>query len=234
MTRDGLPPISALGDAAVVVTFGDGIDPDVHAKVMAFAQHLDSSPPSAMVEYIPAFTTVTVLYDPVVSTYDEFSAAIQAALDNIGPSTAQPQGEPIDIPVCYGNEFGPDLEFVAAHNDLAPEEVVEIHSSEIYIVYMIGFSPGFPYLGGMSPRITTPRLDSPRARVPVGSVGIAGAQTGVYSMETPGGWRLIGRTPRALFRPTARAPSLLQAGDRVRFVPIGRDEFDTFEEEAPP
>lgn len=227
MTTAGLPSISPLGDAAVVVSFGDDIDPDTHQKVLAFAEGLDSSPPSGMVEYIPAFTTVTAIYDPLVSTYDEFSAAIQAALDKIGPAAAHLQREPIDIPVCYGDEFGPDLDFVAAHNEITPDEVIEIHSGETYLVYMIGFAPGFPYLGGMSPRIAAPRLDTPRRAVPVGSVGIAGNQTGVYSIATPGGWRLIGRTPLQLFRPTARRPSLLQAGDHVRFVPIPRAEYET-------
>lgn len=233
MTGDGLPSISSLGDAAIVVTFGDSIDPETHERVMGFAAHLDSSPPPAMVEYIPAFTTVTLIYDPLTRTYEEFKTSVEATLGQVAPGTAAGGREAFDIPVCYGGDFGPDLDFVASHNDLTPEEVVEIHSGEIYLVYMIGFAPGFPYLGGMSPRIGAPRLDSPRARVPVGSVGIAGAQTGVYSIETPGGWRLIGRTPRALFRPTARTPSLLQVGDRVRFVPIGRDKFDALAEGTP-
>lgn len=227
--------IAPLGDTAVVVTFGDTIDPDVHKRVMGFAQHLDSSPPPAMVEYVPGFTTVALFYDALACKYEEFTAAVEAALGEVVTSDLETvESGPIDIPVCYGDEFGPDLGFVATHNDLTAEEVIEIHTGTTYLVYMIGFAPGFPYLGGMSPRIAAPRLDAPRAAVPPGSVGIAGAQTGVYSIETPGGWRLIGRTPRQLFQPTAHEPSLLHAGDRVRFVPIGRDEFEALAKKANP
>ncbi|MDQ3964373.1 MAG: 5-oxoprolinase subunit PxpB [Actinomycetota bacterium] len=227
------PSVLPLGDAAVVVTFGDDIDPDIHERVMAFAQHLDSSPPPAMVEYIPAFTTVTLTYDPLVRTYDEFIASVQTVLDEVGSrGETKDTRPPVEIPVYYGDELGPDLDFVASHNDLTPEEVVKIHSGTTYLVFMVGFAPGFPYLGGMSPRIAAPRLDSPRTAVPAGSVGIAGAQTGVYSIETPGGWRLVGRTPLKLFEPTASAPSLLHAGDHVRFLPIDRGEYETMAREA--
>jgi inhibitor of KinA len=132
----------------------------------------------------------------------------------------------VEIPVCYGGDFGPDLKSVADRNGLTPDEVVTIHCKSTYPVYMIGFAPGFPYLGGMSERISAPRLDTPRERIPAGSVGIAGTQTGVYPIETPGGWRLIGRTPLRLFDAVRDPPSLLQAGDRVRFTAIERGEFD--------
>lgn len=227
MKQTGFPRVSALGDAAVVVSFGDEIDPEIHKRVRAFAEYLDSTPPSAMVEYVPAFTTVTMIYDPLLRRYDEFKASVEAVLGEVASVTTMVEREPVKIPVCYGGDFGPDLDFVAAHNEITPDEVIEIHSGETYLVYMIGFAPGFPYLGGMSSRIAAPRLDIPRGAVPAGSVGIAGAQTGVYSIATPGGWRLIGRTPLQLFRPTARKPSLLQAGDHVRFVPITRAEYDT-------
>lgn len=220
------PRISPLGDAGLVVTFGNTIDLDTHREVMAFAHHLDSSPPRAMVEYIPAFTSVTLLYDPLVHTYDEFTASVRTVLNSVTSIDAPVVREPVDIPVCYGGELGPDLDFVAAHNDLEPEEVVELHAGEIYVVYMIGFAPGFPYLGGLSPRITAPRLEKPRAVVPAGSVGIAGSQTGIYPLETPGGWRLIGRSPARLFRTDEEPPALLKAGDRVRFVPTPRSEYD--------
>src|SRR5918992_314716 len=132
----------------------------------------------------------------------------------------------VGIPVHYGGDFGPDLGFVASHNELTEQQVIEIHSQPTYLVYMIGFAPGFPYLGGMSERIAAPRRDNPRASIPVGSVGVAGRQTGVYSIETPGGWQLIGRTPLRLFRPEEERPSLLEAGDEVRFDPITRSEYD--------
>jgi inhibitor of KinA len=222
-----VPRISALGDSAVVVTFGDDIDPETHARVSAFAEHLDASPPTAMIEHVPAFTTVTITYEPLAVTCDEFIGSVRTLLDEVTSDGAAPNaGNLIEIPVSYGDELGPDLVSVAEHNDLTPEEIIEIHSGALYVVYMIGFAPGFPYLGGMPPRIATPRLDAPRAAVPAGSVGIAGSQTGVYSVETPGGWRLIGRTPLRLFRPAEREPSLLRAGDRVRFIPIDRAGYD--------
>lgn len=221
------PTIAPLGDAAAVVTFGDSIDPDTHERVLTFAANLDSSSFPAMVEYIPSFATVTVIYDPLASTFGDFAASLEAALDQVASVESPIEADPVEIPVCYGGEFGPDLDFVAAHNDLTPDEVVEIHSATTYLVYMIGFVPGFPYLGGMSSRIAAPRLDAPRATVPAGSVGIAGAQTGIYPIESPGGWRLIGRSPRRLFDPSAAAPSLLQAGDRVRFAPIERSRYES-------
>jgi inhibitor of KinA len=139
----------------------------------------------------------------------------------------------VDIPVCYGGDFGPDLDAVSSHTGLSTEEVVAIHGEPDYLVYMIGFAPGFPYLGGMSERLASPRRESPRAKIPPGSVGIAGSQTGVYPIETPGGWQLIGRTPLRLFRPERDEPSLLRTGDRVRFQAIDRAEYgDLLERDA--
>ncbi|HWC13222.1 MAG TPA: 5-oxoprolinase subunit PxpB [Actinomycetota bacterium] len=218
--------IGPLGDAAVVVCFGDAIDPEIHDKVMSFAQQIDSSPPPGLVEHVPAFTTVTLVYDPLVRSFDEFHAAVLDMLGSVAPRTVTAERDPVEIPVCYGGEHGPDLDFVAAHNDVTPDEVIDIHSGTTYVVYMIGFAPGFPYLGAMSPRIAAPRLDTPRQAVPAGSVGIAGSQTGIYPIATPGGWRLIGRTPMQLFRARAQTPSLLAAGDRVRFVAITPAEYD--------
>jgi inhibitor of KinA len=137
----------------------------------------------------------------------------------------------VEIPVCYGGEFGPDLEEVAEHNGITPEEVIDIHSNGEYIVYMIGFAPGFPYIGGMSEKIAAPRRKNPRLKIPAGSVGIAGKQTGVYPIETPGGWQLIGRTPRKLFLPDGHTPSLLQAGDQIKFVQVSQEEFLKMEED---
>lgn len=226
MTTLAAPQISPLGDAALILRFGDDINAETHESVVAFATQLDSTPPPAMVEYVPAFTTITVVYDPLVRTYEEFAASMRRVLAVVTRRTSVAPREPVEIRVCYSGDLGPDLEFVAAHNDLTTEEVITIHSGAIYDVYMIGFAPGFPYLGGMSSRVAAPRLDTPRAAVPAGSVGIAGIQTGIYSIETPGGWRLIGRTPARLFRAEAETPSLLEPGDRVRFVPMTRAEYD--------
>jgi inhibitor of KinA len=228
-----------MGDSAVVVRLGETIDIGTHRKVRALSAILDQNPLPGMLEYVPAFTTVTLYYDPLrvpvrsgtLSPYQSFVAFLEDVLEQVREADA-PCSRVIEIPVCYGGEFGPDLEFVAQYHDLSPEEVVDIHAGCEYVVYMIGFAPGFPYLGGMSARIATPRRSTPRLSVPPGSIGIAGNQTGVYPIETPGGWQLIGRTPLRLFRPAEEPPSLLQAGDIVRFYPIGRREFDQWEESA--
>ncbi|MBX6395501.1 MAG: 5-oxoprolinase subunit PxpB, partial [Alicyclobacillaceae bacterium] len=156
--------------------------------------------------------------------YRRMCALLETLVDEI-PQGGEEAGRLVEIPVCYGGEFGPDLAYVADYHGLTPERVIEIHSSTEYRVYMIGFAPGFPYLGGLSPELATPRKTSPRLTIPAGSVGIAGNQTGVYSVSTPGGWQIIGRTPLVLFRPDLHPPSLLKAGDRVRFYPISREEF---------
>ncbi|MGH2820260.1 MAG: 5-oxoprolinase subunit PxpB [Actinomycetota bacterium] len=216
--------IYPLGDRSLVVSFGDDIDLDTHREVRTLADHLERSPPGAMLEYIPAFTTVTVLFDPLGTTYQAFEAEIRALLAG-RVDGERDAGRVVEIPVCYGHELGPDLDFVARHNGLSAEEVVRIHHEPEYLVYMIGFSPGFPYLGGMSSRIAAPRRESPRKAIPAGTVGIAGQQTGVYPIETPGGWQLIGRTPLRLFRPELSPPSLLRVGDAVRFEAISRDAY---------
>jgi inhibitor of KinA len=180
---------------------------------------------------VPAFTTLTVYYDPwlvsengrhppyerVAQLLRELLPAAQAATETITAA--------VEIPVCYGGEFGPDLDFVAGHTGLATEEVIALHAAPDYLVHMIGFAPGFPYLGGLDARLATPRRPRPRPLVPAGAVGIAGPQTGIYSLPTPGGWQLIGRTPLRLFNPEWAQPSRLQAGQRLRFVPISAAEF---------
>jgi inhibitor of KinA len=136
----------------------------------------------------------------------------------------------VEIPVLYGGEYGPDLEYVASFHKISAEEVIQIHTESECLVYMIGFAPGFPFMGGMDERIATPRRESPRTAIVPGSVGIAGKQTGIYSLETPGGWQIIGRTPLELFRPDLNPPTLLKAGDRIKFFPISPEEFNTFKE----
>jgi len=215
-----------LGDSAVVITLGENIGVETHEKVKAVAHLLESMPPAAMVEYVPAFTTVTVIYDALATSYEEFVHRVRALLREVPKGSAAVETRVVEIPVCYGGDFGPDLDFVASHNNITAEQAIAIHGEPEYLVYMIGFAPGFPYLGGMSVRIAAPRRDSPRDKIPAGSVGIAGEQTGVYPIETPGGWQLIGRTPLKLFRPHRDEPSLLRAGDRVRFRAIGRDDYD--------
>lgn len=221
-----------LGDTAVVVEFDTVIGPASHEHVRLLSLYLDHHPIPGMIEYVPAFTTVTVFYDPVVLRYEEAQVKLERAVAQTAEMRLDKKVRTVEIPVCYGGEFGPDLDEVAAHNRLTADEVVRIHSSAEYLVYMIGFAPGFPYLGGMPERIATPRRSSPRLAIPAGSVGIAGMQTGVYPIVTPGGWQLIGRTPVPLFRPDMTPPTLLRAGDTIRFVPITEKEYDCWEGHA--
>lgn len=222
-------PISftPLGDRALVARFGETMDDETHLRVRALASHLEAHPFPGMIEIVPAMTTVAVYYDPMVLAYEDAASRVQAAVSEMSPATWN-ESRAVEIPVCYGGVFGPDLGFVAEHNGIAPEEVVRLHASAEYRVYMIGFAPGFPYLGGMPEKIAAPRRATPRPVIPAGSVGIAGMQTGVYSIPTPGGWQLIGRTPLRLFLPEHEPPSLLRAGDRVRFLPITEEQYATY------
>ncbi|PRY09952.1 inhibitor of KinA [Pontibacter ummariensis] len=228
-----------LGDTAIVVQLGHEINDKTHAKVRAFAAYLEQFPFTGMLEYVPAFTTVTIYYNPwVVSErgsldpYEKVTSVIQTMLFFSGDGVKKQVERVVEIPVLYGGEYGPDLEFVATHNALTPEEVIAIHASTDYQAYMIGFAPGFPYLGGMNARIAAPRKETPLASIPAGSVGIAGKQTGIYPIATPGGWQLIGRTPLSLFDPARECPSLLKAGDRIRFVPISEEEYQRRKEQG--
>ncbi|WP_281169570.1 5-oxoprolinase subunit PxpB [Paenibacillus harenae] len=234
-----------LGDCAVLIRFGVVMDEALNRIVHAFAAQLEEKPFAGMIECTPAFASVTVHYDPLAvmrsrtqaesthsTIYETVSLRLRLYLPTLEPSDMQTERTVVEIPVCYGEEYGPDLAFVAEHNGLTEEEVVAIHSGSSYLVYMIGFAPGFPYLGGMPERIAAPRHKTPRTVIPAGSVGIAGNQTGVYSVATPGGWQLIGRTPLQLFRPGQTPPSLLQAGAEVRFQPIARAEFENYGRDA--
>lgn len=230
--------IYPLGDAAIVVQFGDAIDQATHTVVRNFVNYLARHPFNGLIEYVPAYATVTIYYNPIILSgkerqdpYERILIIIEAMLKRFSNAAQTYTSREVIIPVCYGGDFGPDLEFVAAHNHITPKEVIAIHTSGSYQVYMIGFAPGFPYLGGLDDRIAAPRKETPRAVIPAGSVGIAGKQTGIYSIETPGGWQLIGRTPILLFNPTTEQPSLLQAGDTVKFVPKTLKEFQQRKEQ---
>lgn len=224
-----------LGEKAIIVQFSNIIDESTHKKVKAFVKYLEDHPFPGFIECVPAFTSVTVYYD-LVSIYNIYKERspyqmVHDWIDHLVTNMEDMVDHPprvVEIPVCYGGEFGPDLHFVAEHNQLTESEVIDIHSKEEYLVYMIGFAPGFPYLGGMSERISAPRRPTPRMSIPAGSVGIAGLQTGVYPIATPGGWQLIGRTPVELFRPNENPPSFLQAGDIIRFRPISLKEYEEY------
>ncbi|MCL6452966.1 MAG: 5-oxoprolinase subunit PxpB [Alicyclobacillus sp.] len=219
-----------MGDAAAVVQFGTEIDLAVHRTIRAFAASLAEDPLPGMIEFVPAFTTLTVFFDPIRTTFADLERILAARWAQMPEASSEP-GRTVEIPVCYGGEFGPDIGEVASHNGISVDEVIQIHTAGEYVVYMIGFAPGFPYLGGMSERIAAPRRANPRLAIPAGTVGIAGMQTGVYPIETPGGWQLIGRTPVRLFRPEENPPSLLQAGDVVRFYPVSREAYARLLEE---
>jgi inhibitor of KinA len=213
-----------LGDAALTIQIGDQMDRETFLRVRALADFLEANPFPGLQEYVPAMASVTLYYDVGQLSWREAELAAERVY-RAAKSTAVPPARRVEIPVCYGGEFGEDLEFVASHHRLTAREVIRIHADAEYLVHMIGFVPGFPYLGGMSQQIATPRRSSPRLKIPAGSVGIAGSQTGIYPLETPGGWQLIGRTPLALFRPANDPPALLRAGDTVLFRPIDPAEF---------
>lgn len=232
-----------LNENALVIKFGEQIALDIHQRVRQVSIYFMENHVEGIIEVVPAYTTVTVYYDPLQLTkntnrkwdvevlpFERVCTVLKNILLSLENADA-PKGKEVVIPVCYGGEFGPDLEEVARRNQLTPEEVIDIHTNGHYLVYMIGFAPGFAYLGGMSEKIATPRKDSPRLHIPAGSVGIAGMQTGVYPIESPGGWQLIGRTPLQLFRPHHPQPSLLQTGDRIRFQAITKEEYKQLQEE---
>ena len=215
------------GDAAVSVRFEETISPDVHARVMALDQALARHPLPGTGERVPSYCALLVTYDPAETDYETLRGQLLCLETEEEPGESL--GETVELPVCYGGAFGPDLKDVAKHGGLTEEETVRIHAGGEYPVYMLGFTPGFPYLGGMDPRIATPRLTAPRTKVAAGSVGIAGAQTGIYPVASPGGWRIIGRTPVKLYDPARERPFLLQAGQILRFRPISKDEYMALE-----
>jgi KipI family sensor histidine kinase inhibitor len=209
--------IRPASDRSLLVSFGDEISLDAHRQVLRLVRAFEALP-AGILNLHPAYASVLIDFDPRRRTHDAVEALVR---QRFAVSEEQFANDPrtVEIPVCYGGAFGPDLEEVARHTGLTPARVVELHSSAQYLVYFLGFSPGFPYLGGLPPELATPRLAAPRKVVPAGSVAIGGSQTGVYTVDSPGGWRIIGRTALRLFDPAATPPALLRIGDTVRFVP---------------
>jgi inhibitor of KinA len=222
--------IHPLGDRAILVEFGSAIDEPTRLLVRASYEQLCSRPLAGVVDIVPAFASIAVHYDPAqlaTSRGATAHAAIASAIEQVLRTTvAMTAGESrlTEIPVCYHPSVAPDIEEVATHAGLTTDQVVELHTAPDYVVHMIGFLPGFPYLGGLDARLTTPRRSTPRTHVPAGSVGIGGSQTGVYSIDSPGGWQLIGRTATRLFDVERNPPVLLKLGDRVRFRAITIEE----------
>jgi KipI family sensor histidine kinase inhibitor len=220
--------IEAYGETAVIVLTDTDINEDAYHRLASLASTIKLSPPPGFIELVPAYNSLLVIFDPLVSDGPAITAAIQSLARRLAAQPLNGSAEIIDLPVAYGGEYGPDLAAVAEQAGLSPEEVIAIHCARPYLIYMLGFIPGFPYLGGLDARIATPRLKNPRTKVPAGSVGIAETQTGVYPLDSPGGWKLIGRTPLALFDPSREPPALLRAGKYVRFVPISSERFQQF------
>jgi KipI family sensor histidine kinase inhibitor len=209
----------------LVVEFGDRIDEAINRRVHLLAHVLAQDPVPGLGEAVPTYRSLLVHYDPLQLGYGDVARLVKDRLQEM-EDVRLPQPRLVEVPTLYGGEFGLDIAFVARHNGISVEEVIRIHSGVDYPVYMLGFTPGFPYLGGVAAAIAAPRLQTPRPRVPAGSVGIAGQQTGIYPIESPGGWRIIGRTPLVLFDPHRDRPALLAAGDRVRFLPISEAEYE--------
>lgn len=215
---DSYPRFQPAGDSALLVTFGEQIDLAINRRVHRLARALAGRPLPGLGEAVPGYAALLIHYDPLLLDYPILETFVRQNLSSGEVLALEPRR--VEVPVTYGGEAGPDLGFVAAHAGLSEAEVIRIHSGRDYPVYMMGFTPGFPYLGGLDPAIAAPRLSTPRTRVPAGSVGIAGEQTGVYPLDSPGGWRIIGRTALKLFDPTREPPFLLAPGDLVRFVPV--------------
>ncbi len=216
--------IRFCGDRAVTVVFPQEISPGINAAVCGFAARFFALGLRGIVEIVPTYCAVTIHFDPSELDVDLLLRAVEEAAA-AGGEAGPAEGETVVIPVAYGGEYGPDLPQVCAHTGLTADEVIARHSGREYLIYMLGFTPGFPYMGGMDPSIATPRLKTPRTAIPAGSVGIAGAQTGVYPIQSPGGWQLIGRTPLRLFDMDREDPFLLRAGQKVRFRPITPEEY---------
>jgi len=227
-------------DQSLLVYFGDRITLEAHQQIMKLLRLLEAEPVAGVRNLHPAYTSLLVDFDALALRQDQLEAVLGRYLERLEQVTL-PKATQVEIPVCYGGEFGPDLANVAAAHGIAPAQVIELHAAANYEVYFLGFAPGFAYLGGLPEALSTPRLAVPRKKVPRGSVGIAGDQTAVYPLETPGGWRLIGRTPLAMFRPNVtdrpgwsgragwQEMSRLSIGDRVRFLPISQEQFAALE-----
>ncbi len=217
---------SPAGDAAVLAVCGASISEAVSARVMALDAAIRAARLPGVTETIPAYASLLVCCDPLQTDPDALTERLRVLTADLPePSgSGKEAGRLVEIPVCYGGSYGPDLAFVARHAGLSEAEAVALHSGRDYRIYMLGFLPGFPYLGGLDEKLFCPRLDSPRTAIPAGSVGIGGEQTGIYPVASPGGWQLIGRTPLKLFDPGRPLP--YAAGDRIRFVPIGAAEFE--------
>jgi KipI family sensor histidine kinase inhibitor len=226
--------LEPMGDSAVIATLGSAIDDATLASVLALSGAISAAGRGGITDVVPAYASVTAFYDPAQfaegpgDAYAAVCRFIESCAGGAAGAAAGPAPGLVEIPVCYGGAHGPDMGAVAEHCRVGADEVARLHAGADYLVHAIGFTPGFPYLGGLPEALRTPRRDTPRAHVKAGSVAIGGGQTGVYPVESPGGWRIIGRTPLALFRPGMNPAALLRPGDRVRFRAISPGEFSSW------
>jgi inhibitor of KinA len=220
----------SAGDQALVIEYGNEINEEVNSRVRAMMMAIEQGNVEGIVEMVPTYRSLMVHYNPLVIGYEELIDKLRILEGSIN-SLELRYPEVIEIPTLYGGEYGPDIEFVASHNNLTEEEVINIHSAKEYLIYMLGFTPGFPYLGGMDEKIAAPRLKTPRTKIAGGSVGIAASQTGIYPIDSPGGWQLIGKTPLRLYDANRKRPILLKAGNYIKFVPINQEKYQEIEQQ---
>lgn len=216
--------ILTAGDSSLLVQMTQEIRPDINGKLSALVKLIKEQKVEGVIDTIPAFCSLLINYNPRVVSYGELKKRIESMI-KVDVTLGEHHKKVFEIPVCYGGEYGPDLSTIAKHGGISEKKVIEIHSGKDYLIYMLGFLPGFTYLGGLDERIHTPRLPNPRLRIPAGSVGIGGSQTGIYPMDSPGGWQLMGKTPIKTYDPGRAKPILMEAGDYIRFVPIEEKEF---------
>ncbi len=224
------PKFLISSDTSLCVEFGDEIDRTINQHIRAFELLLKEHPIEGIAETVPTYRSVLVHYHPEIIGYDELVTRLGELLRTVEYMEI-PDGKLVRVPVIYGGKYGPDLENVAAHNHITTDEVIRLHTGAEYLIYMLGFTPGFCYMGGMDERIATPRLAAPRVKIPGGSVGIAGSQTGIYPIDSPGGWQLIGRTPLRLYDHTREKPVFFEAGQRVQFYAVGEEEYRRLKKE---
>lgn len=216
--------ILTAGDSSLLIEFGNEISPEVNRKIAAVVELMREQHIEGVVDVIPAFCSLLVNYDPRVIRYEKMKKRMESLL-RVDIKVGEGRRKIFEIPVLYGGEYGPDLGNIAEHAGLSEDEVVKIHSSRDYLIYMLGFLPGFCYLGGLDERIHTPRLANPRLKIRAGSVGIGGSQTGIYPLDSPGGWQLMGMTPVKTYDPEREVPILVEAGNYIRFVPVDEAEY---------
>ena len=214
-----------MGDRGLLLEFGDEISSETNEKVRRMALAIQAEAIKGIIETVPTYRSLLIIYDPLILSIDDLRKRLEKLEDGL-PQTPFPEPKLTRIPVVYGDPYGPDLDFVAQYHHISHNEVIQLHSSKPYFIYMIGFMPGYPYMGELPDALITPRLKTPRLSVPAGSVAIAQKQTGIYPMESPGGWQIIGRTPIKIFDPKMEPPALLQMGDLVQFYPISEKEFE--------